>query len=839
MKIPISWLRDYVDVSLPIATLIERLTAAGLEVAGTRVFGLPIPPGVRVKPEDVGPVWDRDKIFVAEILEIGKHPDADRLKLPIVTWGAGTKKTLVTGAPNVSVGESGQKVVLALTGSKLFDGHSDERVIKELKPTKIRGMPSDAMVCSLLELGVSENKSDHDGIILLEPDAPVGMPLADFMGEIVVEVDVLPNMARCLALVGVAREVAAITGATVKLPATELTTGGEPAKVAVNIEDPKLSARYAAFVIRGVTVGPAPGWMQRRLLYAGMRPINNIVDVTNYVMFEWGQPLHAFDYDALIARAGGGTPMITVRPARAGETLVTLDNQKRELTPEHLVIADEKGPIALAGVMGGLETEVTAATKNVLLETANFDGVSIRKTFHHFNLPSEASQRFSRGIHPEVALPAGKRAAELLRKYAGGTVAPNVVDVYPAPRPAQRVELPVRQLRRTLGMPDFPVDEAVRILRALEFAVDVKGDVLHATVPTHRVDIQEGPADLIEEIARIHGYDRLPATLLADRLPRQQANEPLEFEEHLRDLGANLGLTETMSYALTSPERETPLFGGERTYVRLKNPISVERSVMRQSVLASVLEAAASNLRNTDDVRLFEIGAVYLPKPGESLPEEPRRLAIVLAGKRRQSFWSDTTTGETTPNLDFFDLKGIVEALAHDLHLTAEFRPAKSAFVHPGRSATLVVAGKAIGDFGQLHPLLTGTYGLGERTVLVAELDVEALQAVRPARYAFTPVPRFPAALRDVAVVLDETTPAERVLSEIASAGGALLRGVRLFDVYRGGTIPEGKKSLAFALSYQAEDRTLADKEIDKAHKKIEDRLRHALTAQIRGKDVG
>ena len=845
MKIPLNWLREYVDINLPEAKLIERLTAVGLEVAATKVFGLPIPEGVRVKPEDRGPIWDRDKIFVAQIVKIDKHPDADRLKLPTLTWGPGTEKTIVTGAPNVKVGDTGTKVVLALTGSKLFDGHSDERVIKELKPTKIRGMPSDAMVCSLLELGVSDNKSDHDGIILLEDDAPVGMPLADFMGDVVIEVDVLPNMARCLAMLGVAREVAAITGGRVKLPSTELTATGEPIgdQVRVAIENPALSARYIAMLIRGVSIGPSPGWMQRRLLYAGMRPINNIVDITNYVMLEWGQPLHAFDYDVLLRRADGKPPIITVRPARPGETLVTLDNQKRELTADHLVIADAAGPIALAGVMGGLETEVTPTTKNILLESANFDGVSIRKTFHHFNLASEASQRFSRGIHPETVLPAGRRAAELMRLHAGATICHGMVDCYPVPRPPRIVHLKMEQVRRVLGMADFPQEEAVGILQSLEFDVLVKdGGMIQATVPAHRVDIQEGPADLIEEIARIYGYDRLPATLLADRLPRQAANVPLLFEEHLRDLLVHCGLQEVMSYALTAPEREAAIVGQGHAYVTLKNPISSERTVMRRSVLASVLDAALANLRHTDEVRLFEIGVVFLPKAGANLPDEPRRLAIVMVGKQRSPFWSDSSAGEAKAAgpLDFFDLKGVVEAAASDLHLRdVKHQPSKAAYLHPGRSASLFVGGKEIGDFGQLHPRVTESLGFGDRLILAAEFDVEALQAAVPTRYAYSPVARFPAALRDIAIVVDEPLPAERVLGEIKAAGGDLLRGIRLFDVYQGGAIPAGKKSLAFALSYQADDRTLADKEIDKAHKKVEDRLKHTLKALIRGKDCG
>jgi phenylalanyl-tRNA synthetase beta chain len=840
MKIPLNWLRDYVELTLPPAALIERLTLAGLEVASVRVLGLPIPEGVRVKPEERGPVWDRDKVLVGEIVSVDKHPNADRLSLPTVAYGQGRSRRLVTGAPNVRPGDHGQKVVLALTGSKLFDGHAEVPTIKELKPSKIRGEPSDAMVCSLLELGVNMDPRLSEGIVFLEPDAVPGTPLADLMGDIVVEGDILPNMARCLSMLGVAREVAAIAGQTLKYPPAGMKATGEPAagQVKVRIDDPKLSARYAAAIIKDVKHGDAPGWMQRRLLYAGMRPISNLVDITNFVMLEWGQPLHAFDYDVLVRRAGGKPPTIIVRSAKAGEVLVTLDGNKRELSPQNLVIADEAGPIALAGVMGGLETEVTDKTKNILLESANFDPVSIRLTARALNLPSEASVRFSRGIHPELVRPAAERAAELMRQHAGGTIAQGLVDNYPAPLPPQVVELTMTQVRHLLGM-DFARDEAVRILKTLEFEVTPTGaDGLRAVVPPHRRDIQEGPADLIEELVRIHGYDRLPATLLADRLPRQSTNEDIAFEERLRDLLVSCGLQEVVNYALTTPQKEAPLLG-DVPHVELLNPISSERTVMRRSVLASVLEVAAANLRHEDEVRLFELGFIYEPKPGEKLPEEPRRLALVLVGRRQPEFWEDIAAGiKSETALDFFDLKGVIEAVAADLHLAhVKYQPAQVTYLHPGRSATLRAGERVLGTFGQLHPQIAERYDLGGRVVLCGEFDIDVLQAAAPGRYAYVPVPRFPAALRDIAVVVADDVPNEKVVAEIRAAGGSLLQQVRLFDLYRGESIAAGTKSLAYALSYQAEDRTLTDKEVDKAHKKIEDRLKHVLKAQVRGQE--
>jgi phenylalanyl-tRNA synthetase beta chain len=839
MKVPLNWLREYVDLNLPVAQLVERVTLAGLEVGGVRLIGVPPPEGLRVKADDAGPVWDRDKVIVGKIVSVEPHPNADRLTLPTVTIGGGRTKTLVTGAPNVKVGDKGQNVVVALTGSVLYDGHADQKVLKELKPTKIRGVPSDAMVCSYKELGISE---EHEGIIVLGDDAPEpGTPLADFLGDVVLELDVLPNMARCLSLIGVAREVAALTGTSLRLPPHTVEALGEPVagKVSVHIEDPRLSARYAAALIQHVKVGPAPGWMQRRLAYAGMRPISNIVDVTNYVMLEWGQPLHAFDHDKLVERAGGKAPTIIVRPGRAGEVITTLDGVKRALTPDNLVIADSAGPVAIAGVMGGAETEVSPATGTILLESANFNFVSIRRTMRALNLPSEASLRFSKGIHPEIVRPAAERAAELMRQHGAATICRGLVDDYPAPLPPQVVTLEMAEVRRQLGT-DFPIAEAARILRSLEFAVEqTQPDALRVTVPPHRLDIQAGSADLVEELARIHGYDCLPATPLADQLPKQHTNQALVFEEHVRDLLVSAGLQEVITYALTMPERELPLGLAKREYVRLFNPISSERVVMRQTVLAGVLEVAAGNLRHTEDVRFFEVGPVFLTRPGDKLPEEPRRLALVLTGNRRSEFWADSGEGQPTkPVLDFFDIKGVIEALVNDLHLReVKYQPASATYLHPGRAAELLVDGRMIGAFGQLHPTVAEAHKLAGRTVLAGELDVEALQAVVPPRYTYTPVSIFPPALRDIAVVVDAGLTAERVVAEIRTAGGELLRQVRLFDLYRGGSIPEGKKSLAFALAYQADDRTLTDKEVDKLHKKIEDRLNHVLKAQIRGKE--
>jgi phenylalanyl-tRNA synthetase beta chain len=854
MKVPLKWLAEYVPLTVPVAELVERLTLAGLEVSGVRLIGVPAPEGLRVTSAETGPVWPRDKIVLARVQKVEPHPDPAvvNLKLPTVEYGNGRTKQLVTGAPNLKVGDSGQTVVLALAGSVLFRHHTkgSEKVLQELKPAQIRGISSDAMVCSAFELGIDDDK--EAGILLLDDEAAPGTPAVDVLGDIVLELEITPNMARCLSMIGVAREVAALTGQTLHLPSHQPQAEGPSieGQVRVSIENPDLCARYAAMLLKDVRLGPSPGWMQRRLSYAGMRPLSNIVDITNYVLLEWGQPLHAFDYDKLRQRAGGKAPHIIVRRARAGETLTTLDEGNKaaplKLTNEMLIIADEAGPIALAGIKGGAETMVTASTRNILLESANFDFLCIRRTMKALNLPSEASVRFSKGIHPEMVQPAAARAAELMRQHAGATVCRGIIDVYPRPLPPRVIDLKMAEVRRVLGM-DMPRSECVRILRALEFHVEEIGvETLRVTTPPHRTDIEEGPADLIEDLVRLYGYDKLPTTLLADPLPPQRTNQPFVFEERLRDRLVALGLQEVITYALTTEEREKPLGLPPREYVRLQNPISSEREVMRHSLLAGVLEVAAANLQHTHDVRLFEIGSVYLPQPDKKLPDEPRRLALVLCGVRQQEFWGDAfplspseaREGKGGPQpLDFFDCKGILEALLADLHVTnVTYRPLKAAALHPGRAAEVVVNERVIGSFGQLHPKVAEVFHLGGRIVLIGEMDLETLRSVVPARHLYQPVPRFPPVLRDLAVIVEETMPAERVASEIRAAGGALLRDVRLFDLYRGESIPAGHKSLAYALTYQADDRTLTDNEVKKVHDKIMGRLKHVLKAQIRDK---
>ena len=842
MRVPLSWLREYVQLPADLSFLVERLSRAGLEVTAVHAYGLPLPPGLPAP--QVPLVWERDKVLIARILSIAKHPEADKLKLVTVEYGADQPKTVVTGAPNIAVGESGQMVILGLRGCRYFSIDKEGRKsIATLEPRSLRGILNDAMCMSEFELGLSD---DHEGIILLDPAEapPPGTPAADLLGDVVLEIDVLPSMASCLGLVGLAREVAALTSLPLRLPVANYPTISEPVErhVRVTIADVQLCPRYVAAVIRGVRVGPSPYWLQHRLRLAGMRPINNIVDVTNYVMLEQGQPLHAFDYDVLVRRAGGESPLITIRPARPSEILITLDGQKRELTADNLVIADSAGPIALAGVMGGQETEVTAQTSNILLEAATFDLVSIRKTARQYNLFSEASTRFSRGVSPAQVLPAAQRALELFHRLAQGQVLTGVVDVFPHPPPTQVVPLTQQDIYRVLGS-SLTEGEVERILTALDFSLQPQADGWQVEVPPTRLDIQSGAADLVEELARIHGYDRLPERLLPLELPPPQVQQDWEGEEKVRDLLVSYGLQEVITYSLSSQEAEArlhpkPNHAPAIDYVRLLNPISPERSILRRSLLPGLLAVVRHNQEHCESLAIFEIGLVYIPQPGSDLPYEQRRVALALCGRRYTPAWDDPPHSPT-PQYDFFDLKGILDALATDLHLPdVRYQPIESvSWLHPRRCAQLVVGNSHIGAGGQIHPRVADQWQV-PRTLLLAELDLEAILANIPERFAYRPIPPFPAAKRDIAVVVPAELPAEQVWREIRTAGGPLLVQIELFDLYTGPGLPPGTKSLAFALTYQAPDRTLSDKEIAKAHEKIEGRLRHVLGAKIRGKDI-
>ncbi|MDX2161863.1 MAG: phenylalanine--tRNA ligase subunit beta [bacterium] len=851
MKIPLSWLRAFVEIDIPAELLAEKLTAAGLEVAKIEYLGVPQTQveGLRY-PQSEHLVWDRSKLLLGAIREVKPHPNADRLVMAMVDYGAGEPEQCVTGAPNLfaykgQVLEKPLYTVIALEGAEVWDGHSDEPKRMILKEKPLRGVPNRSMVCSEKELGMSES---HDGIILLHDDpgfAP-GTPAQDVFGDVIFEIELTPNLARCYSVYGVAREIAALLDKPLRPISYDVLQAGAPIDdaIRVTIQDARTNARFTVMLLRDVTIQPSPEWIQRRLMLVGQRPINNIVDITNYVMFEMGQPLHAFDYDQLVARAGGAVPHLQTRLARAGETLKTLDGAVRTLTPQDIVITDNQDvAISLSAVMGGFDTEISDGTKNVLLEAANWDFISVRRTTHAHKLFSEAGTRFSRGVHPSQAEWGVKRGIELMRQTSGGTVAAGIVDVYPVPAPVITIDLPEAEIRRIMGM-NFTAENAAALLRRAAFTVEVAGAVLHVTVPDYRLDIGTGvvgQADLIEEIARINGFDHIPITIIDDIMPPQRPNPALTLEEKTRDLLTQLGMRETISYRMTTPEAEAKLTppGALSSlpgagYVTLANPITLDKTVMRHTLLVSLIENARANARYALRQQVFEIGSVYLPVAGELLPAEPRRLAILISGARH--IGGGWMGAESDANVDFYDLKGVIEHLLAGLHIDdARFVRGTHTSFHPGRSADLHIGGQSVGTLGEVHPLVARAFGWDGAPILAAEFDLDALLRAATPLFRVTPLPVTPPVLQDIALVVNETVGAADIERVIRQAGGDLLKGVRLFDVYTGDPIPDGQKSLAYNLVYQTDDRTLTDKEVSSVHARIVKAVERELGAKLRG----
>ena len=887
MKLPISWLKDFVDLDgLTVEDVARTLTFGGLEVEEIQYVGLPMPAdgakdmhsSQRHEFKTSGIAWDADKIVVAEVRAVNPHPNADRLTLCDLFDGK-EEHVVLTGAPNLfefkGKGKLPKpiKVAWAKEGSTLYDGHVDGLVLMTLKRTKIRGVESYSMVCSEKELGISE---EHEGIILLDDDAPVGMSLADYMGDAVLDVKINPNMARNANVFGLARELAAMTGRDLRSLGDFGDLGGAGDFAEIEITDPALNPRFVLGLVRDVEIKPSPYWVQRRLKLAGVRPISNIVDATNYAMLELGEPLHAFNYDVLVGRIGNPPAKgrdaipphkikIITRAAQDGEKLVTLDNVERKLTAMNVLVCDEKGPLSIAGVMGGAESEVYDASKerlevkaiepkegqptmgkinlrgksttNVLLEGAAWNFINIRRTAKQHNLPSEASFRFSRGVHPALAEIGVRRGLQLMAEWSGGKIAAGLVDNYPLPPKDAVVEVTTNDVKRILGI-ELSAKEIATLLERLEFKCKVKGETITVTTPPHRLDIGEGVigvADILEEVARLYGFDRIPETRLADPLPPQIGNPVFEWEERARDILVRLGLQEVVTYRMTSPEREGRLLSGgfeirqEREYARIANPITPERNVLRRSLLASVLEAAEKNIR-AESLELFEIGPVFEPNKND-LPRESSQLAIVMTGLRSAAAWDV----KDSPALDFFDLKGRLELLLSGLRYPDVSYSATDSvnYLHPGKAAEVKVNGQVVGVFGELHPLVKEKYALGASPVLVAEFDLDALQSANPA-YGIVPVADFPPVYEDIAIIVDESVAAARVEGLIRQTGGRSVSAVRLFDVYRGDQVGVGKKSLAYSLTYQSPDKTLTDAEAAAIRNKIVKRLEQEVGAKLR-----
>jgi phenylalanyl-tRNA synthetase beta chain len=813
MRLSLPWLAEFVELPA------ESDLVLGLSVGGFE----------DVLVEAPGP--DLSELVVGEVLERAAHPNADRLSVCRVAVGAGEPLEIVCGAPNVA---AGQKVAVAKVGTRLPDGRKLERA-------KLRGVVSNGMILSARELGISE---EHEGILVLDPAARVGAPLPQALGGglRVLELGITPNRGDSASVLGIAREVRAIFGGPLRMPETAPPEHGAPARrsIAVRMEAPDGCHHYVARLVLGVKNAASPEWLKQKLEASGLRSRGVVVDVTNLVLLELGQPLHGFD----LRQLRGGE--VKVRRARAGEKLATLDGETRELDPRDLVIADAERAIALAGVMGGRETEVSTATRDVLIESAHFAAAGVRRTARRHGIRSEASYRFERGVDPEGVVRAADRAARLLAELAGGEVAEGIVEARgePAPR-APEIELDLTRANRLLGT-RFSAEEAIALLARvgveasevkpkaiLAPASEVRSCLLRCRTPSYRNDLRIAE-DLAEELVRIHGVDKIPATLPFSTLAPVSPPRLWALADQTRDALAAAGLFECMSFPFV-PEDDPDRLGlgpddARRRTLRLLNPVKEEEGRLRSSLLPSLLRIARQNLdRQVDPIRIFEVSRVFLPREGAEPPAEPLQVAALLTASRQKRLWQPAD-----PPPVFFQLKGVAERLLFQLGCMASLREgAAQPYLHPGAAAAILAGEQVIGSIGELHPDVAARFEIDVACALL-EIDLDRA-ALAPRRQAsFREVSRFPQVRRDLAVLVASEQRAEDLLAAIAKTAGSDLVSVELFDRYQGSGVPEGRVSLAFRLVFQRLDRTLTDAEVSSVVERVVRMLSHRFGGILR-----
>lgn len=806
MRVSFNWLNDYVDLSdITPQELAEMLTRSGIEVE-------------TIEPRNQG-VSD---VVVGYVKERSKHPDADRLSVCVVDAGQGEDLQIVCGAANVA---QGQKVPVALPGAKLPGG-------LHIKRSKLRGVESQGMICSAKELGLNDKllaKDQQEGILVLPEDAEIGADAVVYLGldDVVLELGLTPNRSDCLSMLGVAYEVAAILGREVKLPTIELVENGGENPVTVQIEAKDHCYRYAGRHFTGARIASSPQWLKNRLMAAGVRPINNVVDVTNYVMLEYGQPLHAFDATKVKDRA------IVVRLAAPEEKLTTLDDQERIMDAQTLLIADREKGLAIAGIMGGANSEITPETSEIILEAAYFTPQSIRRSSRALGMRTEGCVRWEKGVDPNGVVTAGERAAMLIQQLSGAKVSRGIASDEGHRIEPVTVEVTLDKINRHLGT-TLQADEISAIFRRLQFPFTLSGETWRVEVPTRRRDISL-PEDLVEEVARLYGYDHIPTSLPSGEttqgaLTREQALRRV-IRRHL--IGA--GLSEAISYSLVHPDRAGAVAGlhqGEVKPIPLAMPMSEEHSVLRTSLLPSLLETVVYNKnRQNHDLAFFELGHVFLSREDviSQLPEERLYLAGVLTGQ-----WMPTNWMGAKKPVDYFLLKGVVESLLARLGVASvEFvRATDLAGMHPGRTAQIVAAGESIGYLGQLHPATENAYDLDETYVF--QLDVALLVKHATPFNDYTALPKFPAITRDLALVVDRHVPAAQMSQVIRETAGTWLESLTLFDVYTGERIAADKKSVAFSLVYRHPERTLQDEEVQELTNRVVQALAERTGAELR-----
>jgi len=809
MKVTLNWLKQYVDFNWSPEELTERLTMLGLEVEGVQKIAAAF-----------------DGVVVAQVITRDKHPNADKLSICRVHDGQGERQ-IVCGAQNFKAGD---KVPLILPGASLPLKPGDKAPFT-IKVGKIRGVESHGMMCSPEELGLPEK---IDGLFILREDAKVGQPFAEYLGrsgsDVVYDLEVTPNRPDLNSVIGIAREIAALTSNPLRIPeakVAEATVGGRCSDlVSVRIEDAALCPRYTARVVKGVKVGPSPEWLRSTLEKVGIRSISNVVDVTNYVMLEVGQPLHAFDYH-LIARSASGQPAILVRRAAAGEKFKTLDNQDRTLTSDMQLIADEQKGIALAGVMGGANTEINDQTVDVLIESACFSPINIRRTSKALGLRSESSYRFERGADVGICDWASRRAVQLILETAGGQLAEGAVDVYPQPAEPKQLPLRFSKSKDLLGIGISHAEQIGYLTRLGLALVNQEPGECTFAVPTWRVDLKR-EVDLIEEVGRLFGVEKIPATPPRGALGSNAFDTVYDQIAEARRILTGLGLNEAQGQTLIPGAEFSQV---SPTPVLLENPLSGDMDLLRPSLLPGLIHSLRHNLSHKNhDVALFEIGRVFALVNGQT--KEERRVAIAVTGRRALPFWS----GEgRDAKFDLYDLKGLAEEFLEQFGLRGVVfgkRPASTALLL--ESAGITLGGKLpLGELGQLLPALAKKYDLRD-AVLLAEFSLDQLLNKRNPTKSFKPVPQFPSSRRDVAMLVPETVTHEAVLQAVKQAKAAHLESVELFDVFRGKGIPEGQKSLAYAFTYRASEKTLTDAEVNSAHEKVLHGLKTQLAAELR-----
>lgn len=805
MLVSLRWLRDYVDVELEPGELADRLTMAGLEVESV---------------DEAGPEFTN--VVVAKILSIKPHPGADKLSLCEVTTGD-ENYPVVCGAKNINVGDV---VPLAQVGATIPGGYT-------IKSSIIRGEKSEGMLCSEDELGIGE---DAAGIMILPGGLSPGEDLADALDlkDTVFDIGITPNRSDCLSIIGIAREVAAITGKKLKLPEIVFSEAEENTKdiTSVDIFNPDLCPRYTARVIKDVKVGPSPHWMRLRLEAVGLRAINNIVDITNFVMMEFGQPLHAFDFSFL------EEGRIIVRGAQEGEEFVSLDGKERTLKADTLMICDGVKPVAIGGIMGGMNSEVIEDTKTVLLESAYFNPTSIRKTSKWLGMSTDASFRFERGVDPEGVVRASNRTAQLVADLAGGKICRNCIDQYPGKiKPVENIPLRVKKVDEVLGV-KVKTGEIKRILKSLGMVVNKTedGDYL-VTPPTFRVDISR-EIDLIEEIIRIHGYDGVPMSLPAVPERTDIKNEEKTLEEKIRVILTGQGYSEVINYSFIMPESANILGLKEddegRKFVMIKNPLTEDQSVMRTSLVYGLLDTMRKNANaGCFDLRIFEKGKIYIAQKEGELPLEKEKIAGLITGVRYDDLWHWNELFS-----DFYDLKGCVENLFDGLMVKdVKLKSGTDVpLLHPGKSCGIFVDDKKIGFVGEVHPGVLEKMDL-KRNAVVFELDFDFLAVHYTEEIFYRDIPRFPTSSRDVAFLVGKDMEGGRILDLVIGESEELLEKATIFDVYYGKGIPEGMKSIALRFTYRSSDRTLTDDEVDEVHNRIVERIAGLTGARIRGKE--